>query len=164
MFVLFDSKTQKIWGVFADRVLLFSTYMVLQEAAANVPLSIKEYKPNTNLTLNTWSTHKSIMKEFSILPSPTSSDTAPDTGAVGPSNVPKAMKSQVDKLFNKYNSFVENFKIFKQMECKTKKDAPQLLQPYFDIFTDLVRLNVPEVEAFGYFMDRITPPTEELAW
>lgn len=154
IYVLEDQK--KTWGVFTDRVLLFSAYSTLLEVGQH-GMRVREFRPNTGLVLKEWSDNKTILKEFSIVPQ----QIAKDESMVKTDAIPKAAKRQVERVLDQYRTFSENLALFKRLDTTEKQDLPELLRPHFEIFTDIVRLDVPDSEAFGYFVDRTNLSSQE---
>jgi hypothetical protein len=149
-FVLLERNTNKLFGVFTDKVLLYSMIENIIDLAPSKMLTIKEIVINTNVTKNTYDS-QSIKELLPFNTKTFSSDT----------NIPIDIKFEVDKIKNKFNIFKENFKVFKKLledKVITLEDdiekVPELFKDKYEIYRDIEVLKVPEKEQFQYFIDR----------
>ena len=162
-FILFDEKTKTVWGVFTSKHLLYSMYHNLQSICQGVNLFVKEYLLDTNIVVTQFNSPDSIRQSFN----PYTDNAEKDAST----SVPTELKSEFEKLQTRYSDFNNNFKLFKQfiadgvLTLDTNiKDVPHLLRNRFEVFSDIVRLNIPGEEAFGYFMDRYYYKTEKYTY
>lgn len=145
----------KIWGIFTETSLLYSMYENLLCAAPNLELKIQQIKLNTNTLLHEWTDDAVIKRSYhpkdDILHKQLNSQEL----------VPHELRHEVSKLKVRLGEFQENLKIFKKMLedglltlDSPKEQIPQLLRDKFYIYRDIVRFDVPDEDAFGYFIDR----------
>lgn len=154
-FVLVNRDTGDIWGVFTDTQLLFSMYKNLSLLDKTLHLSIKEYMCNTNLVVSEISEPEKVDTKYNPR-APNKEDT--DNQAL---SVPPPLRNEFTKLQCRFNEFKQNFNVFNQLlgenviHCNSSKDdIPFLFRDKFDIFVDIVKMDMNEDDAFGYFMDR----------
>lgn len=82
--------------------------------------------------------------------------------------IPAEIKSEVNKVKQRYEVFLENYKTFRRLlrdkvvrlDMKTSM-VPDLFRDKFYIFRDIVLNKVPDEDAFSYFMDRYIPNYED---
>lgn len=145
IFVLAQAET--IWGVFLDKTLLFSMYDNLKRSSRFKGLCVTEIRANTNLTVGEWIDDEAIVAQFGLTPT-TSKKKEETTPAV-----PKALRAPWDRMVRMHSAFVEQLALFRKL-APFEKGVPELLRKYKDVYADIIRLEVPDDEAFAYFLDR----------
>jgi len=149
-FVLLEKETNKLFGVFMNKILLYSMIQNILDICPDKRFIIREIIMNTNVTKNTYDDNS--LKE--LIPFDTKS-------FISDTNIPIDIKFEVDKIKNKFNIFKENFKVFKQLlnDKVISLDSdietvPELFRDKFEIYRDIQQMEVPEKEQFQYFIDR----------
>lgn len=156
VYVLDNSKNNRLWGVFSDPQLMYSMYQNLVAVAdpRQQSLRVRLLGINTNTVYKEWLEEEDIYNAFHPESSRVSSDDASEV-------VPRELRLEFGKLKTRYSEFKSNLSIFRKMLDERviafdspSENIPPPLQKGFDIYCDIVRFNVPEEDAFGYFIDR----------
>jgi hypothetical protein len=154
---LLEDDNKRVWGVFDDRVLLYSMYQNLVSALGrDRALSIRMLSMNTNTVIRQWLTPQEIYDTFH--PEKAKRPTEQVSGQV---NVTKEVRSEWKKLQARHSEFKSNLDVLKKMlgEKLLSVDSPidevpELLRDKFYVLKDIIKLDIPQEDAFGYFMDR----------
>ena len=165
VYVLSEIQSGKLWGIYEDLTLLLNSYLNLR--ALNLyDLQIKKLILNTNIIHEIVDTHQTIL-DYCHFKSPIhhkSTTNGQDPNTTIEKKYPKAIIPQIEKVEQQYSIFLSNLKTFHQLiddkvfTLDSSVDmVPELFRDKFEIFRDIVLLNVPDEEAFTYFHDRYDP-------
>lgn len=153
---ILQDDTEKVWGVFNDKVLMYGMYENLTSLIPkNRTISILLLTMNTNTVIKEWKDVTEIKKQFHP------SKFQCDANETKSEQIPKELRQEWCKLNRRLSEFKGNFDVFKKMlkdgliSLDTDiNDVPELLRDKYNIFSDIIRLEIPEDECFGYYMDR----------
>ena len=144
----------KIWGLFSDKALLYSMYENLTRAAPTLELKIQQIKMDTNILVKEWDNESDIRSEHHPCD-------LPGSKKVDQEVIPTELKLELVKLKTRLSEFTQNMKVFRKMLDdgvlsldSSLSDVPKLFRDKYYVFRDIVKFNVPDDDAFGYFTDR----------
>lgn len=152
VYLLLDSSC--VWGVFSDKDLLYGMYSNLRKANPVMELKIQKLRLNSNIVLEEWKNEAEITKDHH----PNGGDSVLNKDIT---QVPPDLKIEFTKLQTRLSEFKTNLSVFKNMLDdgvltldSEGQQIPLLLRDKFHILCDIIKYNVPEADAFGYFADR----------
>lgn len=146
-----EQGTNRLWGVFHDPKLLYSMYENL-EGLLNKTLCIRMMRMNTNTILYEWKGSEAIHKKFG----PEREEPKHQEEVI-----PKELRLEWSRLKTRLSEFKTNYDLFRKMVSEgvlsttaDVEDIPFVFRDKYTIFCDIYRMDIPEDEAFGYFLDR----------
>jgi hypothetical protein len=150
VYLLCDSNS--VWGVFSDKDMLFGMYSNLRRANTTLNLKVQKLRMNSNIVIEEWTDDDDIVKAHH----PCGGDTTKDNV-----QIPSELKLEFTKLKNRLAEFKSNIQVFRTMIDEgvlsldsNVDEVPLLLRDRFHIFCDIIKFNIPDEDAFGYFVDR----------
>lgn len=156
MFVLLEQESGRIWGMYDDTNHLLSTYLSVTELKPSVRLAVNQYIINTTIVRDQFNTKESILKLCGYTP-PRVADLDETTST----SVPREILAEVERVKERFSLFTGNMIAFRRLLDQgvitldsPAESVPELFRDKFEIYRDIVRLEVPDNEAFTYFMDR----------
>lgn len=150
VYLLCDEKS--VWGVFSDKDMLFGMYSNLKKANKSLHLKIQKVRLNSNIIIEEWDEDSEIVKAHHPCGGETTKDNI---------SIPTELKLEFTKLQTRLSEFKNNMNVFKNMVDdgvltldNQIEDVPLLLRDKYHIFCDIIKFEVPDDDAFGYFVDR----------
>lgn len=151
---LLEDSNGAVWGIYTDRDLLYGMYENLQAANPELLMKVSQIRVNTNIKVAEWTGAENISGAHH----PCRKDPA---WSGNTAVVPKELRLEFGRLQTRLKEFKDGFAAFKRMleEGVLRLDSspdtiPALLKKKYPIYRDIVSFNVPDDEAFGYFVDR----------
>jgi hypothetical protein len=149
LFVLTEKNKGKVWGVFEDTNHLMSIYRCVKELKVDAKLVVTQFLLNTTIVVHEADSEDAVTELCGYQSRSCKQD------------LPREILPEIQRVKEKLSIFKDNMNTFKRLlddgviTLESDFDqVPELFRDKFDIYRDIIRLDVPETEAFSYFNDR----------